>query len=53
MTIPTFDLTELCFVCDRPIGEGDEPGATQMDNGTWVPNCSEACAEAFYAESED
>jgi len=44
--------TEKCWVCGRPINEGDEPGHVPMDNGVMVPICSVACTELHFADSE-
>ena len=44
-----------CFICDQPIGDGDEEGVAFMDggNGPAVPICSVACTDEFYNSSED
>lgn len=43
---------EVCWICDQPIDDGDEPGWVRLDDGTGpqVPICSVACTEAFFAE---
>lgn len=47
---PSLDANPPCFVCLGPVLDGDEPGWTFMDDGDGpaVPNCSVACAAAFY-----
>lgn len=43
---------EECWICDRNIYEGDEPGHGFMDNGEPVPLCSVACTTTFYADED-
>ena len=45
-------LDDPCWICDKPIGDGDEPGAGFMDNGVEIPLCSVACTEKLYATDE-
>lgn len=47
------DDADLCWICDRPALAGDEPGRVPMamwPNDVWVPNCSEACADAWFVQ---
>ena len=49
-------LDAPCWVCERPVGLGDEPGRVPMamwPEDIWVPCCSVACTDTWFVQEPE